>query len=251
MNAKKVWVLVFVALIAIVLAVLGKLMGIGGKNDFLIAGDGVKIAYDWYSTAEDAKGYVALAHMMPATKESWRDFAVFLQERGYSSIAIDLRGHGKSEEGPNGFLKFSDEEHQKSILDLSAATDFLKQQGALEGDIKIIGASIGANLALQYLADNFQIKSAVLLSPGLNYRGIETEPLIQKLQAGQKVLLVASEDDVRSGGNAVSMSKRLYDLAPSGVDKKLEIFKTGGHGTGLFESAEKNLAEIILGFLEK
>ena len=117
---------------------------------FLKTSDGIKIAYDLYDVA-DPKGYIILAPMMPATKESWRDFANFTQKQGYSSIAIDLRGHGQSEGGPNGYENFSDNDHQKSIRDIEAAVEFLKNKGARPDRIILVGASIGANLSLKYL----------------------------------------------------------------------------------------------------
>lgn len=212
---------------------------------YLKTSDGVNVVADLYTPAEP-RGWLVLIHMMPATKESWGDLAKEFQGLGYESIAIDLRGHGESDGGPNGYKNFPDSEHQKSILDLEATVDYLiKERGAAADKISFIGASIGANLALQYLSEHPEFKKAVLLSPGLDYRGIKTEPMVKKLKAGQKVLLVSSRND---GSNA-SESQKLYDLMPAGVEKEIKIYETAGHGTTMLEK-EPELSQFIADFLQ-
>lgn len=212
---------------------------------FLTTKDGIKIAADLYP-AEHPVGWLVLTHMMPATKESWKNLAAELQKAGYEGLAIDLRGHGESEGGPNGFTKFSDAEHQKSILDLEAAIDYLiKSRKATSDKIVFIGASIGANLSLQYISERPESKTAVLLSAGLNYRGIATEPLAKKLKAGQKIFFASVRDD---NGNA-GENQKLYDLIPVGVKKEIKIYETGGHGTDILKN-HPELENLIIEFLK-
>src|SRR3989344_6639327 len=215
---------------------------------FFIAKDGVKIAADFYN-AENPAGWCVLIHMMPAVKESWRDFAMELQKYNYESLAIDLRGHGESDFGPNGYLDFSDEKHQKGILDLEAAIDYLiKEKRAIPDKIILIGASIGANLALQYIQEHPEFKAGILLSPGLNYYGIETEPLVKNLKSGQKVFFISSKDDERSGGNNAEMNQKLYDLTPVEVKRKIQIYETAGHGTDILKNNQE-LTKVIINFI--
>jgi len=203
------------------------------KKIFIITSDKVNISANLY-TANNPIGWCVLIHMMPAVKESWRDFAIELQKHNYESLAIDLRGHGESDGGPNDYLDFSDEEHQKSILDLSVAVDYLiKERGATPDKIILIGASIGANLALQYIKEHPEFKTAVLFSPGLNYKGIETEPMVKNLKSEQKVFFISSKDDERSGGNNAEMNQKLFDLTSAEVKKQIKIYETGGHGTDI------------------
>ena len=216
---------------------------------FLIAKDGVKIAADFYNI-ENPAYWCVLIHMMPATKESWRDLAAELQKNNYESLAIDLRGHGESDAGPNGYLNFSDKEHQKSILDLEAAVDYLiKERGATPDKIILIGASIGANLALQYIKEHLEFKIAVLFSPGLNYKGIETEPMVKNLKSEQKVFFISSKDDERSGGNNAEMNQKLFDLTSAEVKKQIKIYETGGHGTDILKTYPE-LKDKIIEFLK-
>jgi len=210
--------------------------------------DKVKIAYDWYP-AEKPAGYLLLIHMMPATKDSWRGFAGEMQRAGYASLAIDLRGHGESDGGPEGYKNFSDAEHQKSIWDLDAGVKFLIEQGAKPDRITLIGASIGANLALWYLVEHPQIKCAVLLSAGENYRGIAAVPFAKKLSLGQRLLLIASRDDVRSGGDVASFNEEFAKSVPAKAEAKLIIYETGGHGTELLGEATPEIKKFIVDLL--
>lgn len=211
---------------------------------FLKTSDGVNIAYDLYEVP-DSNRWLILVHMMPATRESWKEFAELGQKNNTASLAIDLRGHGQSTGGPDGYLKYTDADHQKSILDLDAAVNFLKNKGARAENIVIVGASIGANLALQYITQHPEIKRAVLLSPGFNYRGIETQPLAKKLQSGQAIWLVAAEDDQRSGGNAGEIAKALYQLVPENVERRGTVFKKGGHGTEIFKAVPELMEKVL------
>lgn len=216
---------------------------------FLTTDDGVKIAADLY-LVEKPLGWLILTHMMPAIKESWRGFAGDLQNLRYESITIDLRGHGESSGGPDGFLNFSDLEHQKSILDLKAAVNYLmKKRGATPDKISFIGASIGANLSLQYIANppdsGQEFKTAILLSPGLNYRGIKTEPMVKNLKSDQKIFFVSAKDD----GNNAEENQKLFDSTPANVQKKIQIYETGGHGTDILENQPK-LKNLIIEFLK-
>lgn len=195
-------------------------------------------------------GWLLLAHMMPATKESWNDFAKEMQGLGYESLAIDLRGHGESEGGPNGFAQFTDAEHRASIHDLEAGWQFLQGRGAVPDKTVVIGASIGANLGLQFLTEHPEISGGVLLSPG-DYKGIDSGVLVKKLGADQKLLLVASKLDERAGGNNAAQNQEYYNLASQVKNRHLIIFDGPGHGTDFFGlKDEYDLTKAIKKFLE-
>ena len=153
-----------------------------------------------------------------------------------------------SEDSPETGQAVKAKECQKSILDLNAAVEFLKKQKADPKNIYFAGASIGANLSLQYLAKNPEFKKSILLSAGLNYHGIKAEEPIQQLKSDQKVLLVAAKDDQRSGGNNAEMNQKLKELAPK--NSELIIYETGGHGTDLLK-AHPELQEKIVQFLTR
>mgnify|MGYP001584705412 CR=1 FL=1 len=213
----------------------------------LTTNDNIKIAANLYGV-ENPVGWLILVHMMPSTKESYADLAERLQNLGYESLSIDLRGHGESDEGPNGYFNFSDSQHQKSIFDLGATVDYLmKTREARPDKIVFIGASFGANLLLQYISEHAEFKTAVLLSAGLNYRGVKTEPLVKNLKIGQKVFFISSRDD---DDNSQENSE-LYQLLPDEVkkDSEIKIYDSGGHGTDMLEN-QPDLIGLIVEFIK-
>lgn len=239
---------------------------------FLTTQDGINIAANLYSIKKPI-GWLVLLHMMPATKESWHNFAIEAQKVGYESIAIDLRGHGDSrlraQTNANltptnanilDYKNFSDEEHQKSILDIQTTVDYLinphtkqsygveiNKHNATPEKITFIGASIGTSLSLQYITENPKFKTAILLSPGLNYRGIKTELFAVKIKPDQKVFFISTKDDyVRQNAE---QTQKLYDLILANKNKKIKIYETGGHGTDILNN-QQELINLIIEFLK-
>lgn len=204
--------------------------------------DNVAIVGGYYSPENASSRGLLLLHMMPADRASWRIFAEKMQAKGFHVLAIDLRGHGESQGGPDGYKRFSDSGHQASRWDAEAGADFLRTRGAAE--IYLGGASIGANLALQYLAEHPEANAAFLLSPGLDYRGAKTKPAAEALRAGQAVFYAASQDDSYSAETV----KELFAATPSGAGKELKMFDLAGHGTAIFER-EPEFMETIAAWL--
>ncbi len=210
------------------------------SDDILIAGD--------YYPGIGVKG-VVLLHMMPATKSSWERFAPLLVQAEYHVLAIDLRGHGESTGGPDGYKDYSDEEHEASIQDIVAAVDFLKQKGVDEHAIVLIGASIGANLALAFLAVHADITAAVFLSPGTKYPGVDGLHAIKSISAPRRLLFVTSKDDVGSYGSNYDMNVELMAAVQEGVEKKFLVYSAAGHGTNMFGKEEPDLSKEILSWV--
>ena len=199
--------------------------------------DGVEI-YGLYTESENwIAPAVLLLHMMPAAKESWSQFQEELREAGFQSLAIDERGHGESvwKDGERiDYKNFTDTEQQEKILDVEAAMRFLSEQSVESGQTAIAGASIGANLALQYQAEHKEIKATVLLSAGIDYKGIKTELLAERVLPEQSVYLAGAKGDVRSSGaSCADAAKALYSLLPS-KNKKITVFEGKEHGTDMF-----------------
>ncbi len=207
------------------------------ESVFFLTEDGVTIAGDWYSS--DGDRFALLLHMMPATKESWATLAERLVEQGISCLAIDLRGHGASTNGGAlDYHAFSDAEHQASVKDVEAAFAFLESKGATAENTRMLGASIGANLAINFAAAK-GMPVVVALSPGLNYHGVKTADAVRALRQGQQVLLVASDDDTESAeGSAL-----LHSMNPS---RALLLVRNGvGHGTRMLEADPELTDELV------
>ncbi len=182
-----------------------------------------------------SKGAVLLLHMMPADRTSWGALQTALVERGVASLAIDLRGHGESLiQGDRrlDYQTFQDEDHQASLLDVDAALTWLAHRGHPAGSVALVGASIGANLALVTAAHITAIPAVALLSPGENYRGVQTFEAARQLAPTQAVWAAASQGDDQQ---SFDDTRRILDLVKSS-DKSFHPYTSAGHGTILFQT---------------
>jgi pimeloyl-ACP methyl ester carboxylesterase len=204
--------------------------------------DGWEIHATYWPVGE-GKPAAVLLHMLIADRHSYDDFGAKLAAAGFNVLALDSRGHGDSLK-QNGKIKrytvFDDAAHKSSLLDVAAAKDFLAQKGADTSKLVVVGASIGANFALNYGADDADVRAVVLLSPGLNYHGVETTAAMGKY-GGRAAYLVASDDDKYS---AESIGK-LHEIAGGAAFK---MFEDAGHGTKIF-GAEPSFEDALVDWL--
>jgi alpha-beta hydrolase superfamily lysophospholipase len=210
----------------------------------LTTDDGVTIVGTLYPAGQQDAPAVLLLHMMPATKESWAHFAPLLQKRGFQVLAIDERGHGESTQQGDAVLnyrEFSDEEQQAKMLDVVAAKTFFTERGVSPEQFFVAGASIGANLAIQYLVHNPEAKAGFALSPGYNYMGIEILPLVEQLTPKQALYMAAAQDD-----SGVPDSYKAVEGTATAARAHIKhtIFAHGGHGTDIFAEHPEFMEEL-------
>ncbi len=153
----------------------------------LRASDGVAVAATVYDAPSTPAPAVVLVHMLTRTKEDWRPLAERLQAAGITALAIDLRGHGQSEGSAAPAAAMA--------LDVRAALSWLAGRPEVTtGAVAIVGASIGASLALLAAADAPAVRGVALLSPASDYRGVRLDAAGRKY-GPRPLLLVASSED--------------------------------------------------------
>ncbi|MBW3023004.1 alpha/beta fold hydrolase [Candidatus Woesearchaeota archaeon] len=189
--------------------------------------DEVKIVGTFYEGGSDG---ILLLHKLNSNRNEWTDFALKLQNMGYSVLTIDFRGHGDSD---GDWKEFSEEDFNAMTLDVEASVRYMKKRNVT--NITIMGASIGANIALNY-AVGHGIKKIVLLSPGLNYRGVETED-VAKSYEGSMLIAVSNEDKY-----SLDSSKVIY--AVTKAKKELKIYEGAAHGVAMLEGTDLSSAII-------
>jgi len=195
----------------------------------LRAADGVAIAATVYDAPGSPAPAVVLVHMLTRTKEDWRPFAERLQAAGITALALDLRGHGQSEglAAPASAM----------ALDVRAAVSWLAARAEVRaGAVAIVGASLGASLALLTAADVPTVRGVALLSPALDYRGVRIEAAAKKYGSRPMLLAVSSEDPyalrtVRAltGEDQPAREQRISTLSAHGshlVDRDPEVAAT-------------------------
>jgi dienelactone hydrolase len=204
--------------------------------------DGVVIRGTYYPPSSSSAPALLLTHMLRKNRESWVEFARFAQERGFAVLAIDLRGHGESTQSKRGTIRessFVEADFAAMKLDVAAAVQWLRRRPEIvPREISLVGASIGANVALNYAAEDSLIAAVVLISPGETYRGVQAGPAL-KAYGPRPVLLTAAEDD-----NYSLVSVRKLEPLAAGI-KLVQVFPEGGHGTYLLESRPELRAMIL------
>jgi pimeloyl-ACP methyl ester carboxylesterase len=198
----------------------------------LTAEDGTRIHAQPHMTAGATQG-VVLVHMLGREHSDWRFLVDRLSSAKVSSIAIDLRGHGKSDKAGTDLVNA---DFLAMRQDVAAAATWLRAHGV--DQVSCVGASIGANLCARAGAADPQMVNLILLSPGLNYKGITSGDALAEY-GDRPVLIVAAEDDRFSARSAM----HLEQLAKGQVH--FELFTEAGHGTRMLTRAPSLEGQIV------
>ncbi len=198
--------------------------------------DGVTLVGTYYAPAGTAAPGLVLIHMVDGRRTDWNSLAAILQGQGYAVLSLDLRGHGESS-GTQEWGKMAD--------DVTVAYRFLSGQPEVDpAHLALVGASIGANLALNFAASEPAVKSLVLLSPGLDYRGVKTEAAM-KAYGARPVLFIASKTDTYAAQSVDALAK----LA-QGKKQQVQTYENAGHGTQMLGQAD-GLEDLVLNWLQE
>ncbi|MBD3259988.1 alpha/beta fold hydrolase [Candidatus Woesearchaeota archaeon] len=210
------------------------------SNIMLKTEDGIDIGATYYKPLVEAPKAAILLHMLNKDRFTWEPFAERLQEEGYAVLAVDLRGHGESI-NQGRWQEFNEMDFNSMVNDAKVAKKYLEKQTDAR-DYAMIGASIGANVALNYAAADDDIDAVVLLSPGEDYRGISVIGAVNMY--GERPLLIAAsrEDDY-----AYKSSNKLSLLAEKPTFRK---FQDAGHGTDMLAKIP-GLDSLILTWLDE
>ncbi|HLE83991.1 MAG TPA: alpha/beta fold hydrolase [Thermoanaerobaculia bacterium] len=213
----------------IVAAVLSACGAAAAEPVSLVAEDGGVVHADRYGTGAH---WVVLVHGARFDKASWGSQARALAEAGFSALAIDLRGYGRS--GPR---EGSDLLHPGYPLDVLAAVRFARAEGA--ETVSLVGGSLGGWAAGQAAVDARpgEIDRLVLLA----HASLD-EP--ERMQ-GRKLFVVA-RGDVR-GENVPRLPdiQEQFERAPE--PKELLVLDGAAHAQHLFatDQGERLMREIL------
>lgn len=191
---------------------------LAGQDVTLKTSDGQSLHATIEKSAGSKKG-VVLVHMEGRSSEDWQYVGEHFARSGLATIAPDLRGHGK-----NGVRDLSDADYKAMTADVAAAIGWLRQQGAEQ--VSCVGASLGANLCLQAAATDPGVVNVVMLSPGLNIKGVTSNDALPGY-ADRPLLLISSQQDI-----AGVRSAELLEKSAQG-QKHLEVVGAEGKGTRL------------------
>lgn len=126
-------------------------MGIGASNVTILS-DGLHLA-GWWMPAEpgaaNASTTIILVHGVSSQMgKPVRMWAPFLHAAGYSLLAFDLRNHGASDDGPNGYVTYGVREADDVIAATAWVQDHAADLGVDPDRIVLYGMSMGAATVL-------------------------------------------------------------------------------------------------------
>ncbi|MFH0954644.1 MAG: alpha/beta fold hydrolase [Candidatus Micrarchaeota archaeon] len=197
--------------------------------------DGVVIVADFLTS--DSSKAVILVHQLGSSKEAFSVLADLFNENGFAVLSLDLRGHGESagKKSLSSPERLTPADFQDMNWDLSGARNFLTKKGFSE--FYIVGASIGANLAIIFPSENEGFKAAVALSPGEDYKSLQ--PLSFAEKTAVPTLLVASSDDSYSFESCQKLD------AVFAAEHEFYRLQNVGHGTYMLNLWPKLSQKIV------
>ncbi len=220
----------------------------------LTTGDRVELAVTYYPPRKPGKDVVpvVLLHQFKGSRRDYVELAKILQNAGHAVILPDLRGHGRSTSMVGSTQRIEADrltlpQLQRMVLDdMEHVNRFLWERNNA-GDFNvnklcIVGAEMGASVALLYAARDWDIrpygtmqlgqfvKGLVLISPEWSFKGLTLQPAMRHpgVRSDISVLVV-------SGGRnpaSVREAKRIYDMfkphhpepAPNRVAEDKDLF---------------------------
>jgi len=195
------------------------------------AADGTALQARYYAPSARPAPAALLIHQAGGRQQDWDPLIEPLRVAGYAVLTFDLRGHGSS----GGQADWA-----QMPGDVQAALRLLSELSGVDpSQIVTIGASVGANLALNACGDLVGCAATVLLSPGLDYHGLTTAPAIPRL-GNRPLLIVASENDNNNPADSV-----MLDSLATSSDRQLIVYPAAGHGTQMFAAQPELAARIV------
>jgi alpha-beta hydrolase superfamily lysophospholipase len=160
---------------------------------------------------------VVMVPMLGRPKDDWQAVGDRFAAAGISALAIDLPGMGLPGDAA-ALAGWSD--------DVRAAVAYLGSRPAdvRPGSLGVVGASLGANLAVVAAAADLSVRSLALVSPSVDYRGVRIEQPLRQYGA-RPALLVASLHDPYAARSVRELAED-----PPGT-RQMRWSETAAHGS--------------------
>lgn len=175
---------------------------------------GFEMKWNLEKQADDTEvpyaGTVIVLHGIYAAKEAMLHWALYLAERGYRCVLVDLRGHGEST--GDRITYGAIETH-----DLKLLLDELQRRGLAGDHVGVLGISYGASIGLMLAAQDDRVATVVGLQPFADAR----EAVPEFVRASfPKIAAKLSEDDF---SQALIRAEKLGSFSWTTVDVRQAV----------------------------
>jgi pimeloyl-ACP methyl ester carboxylesterase len=212
--------------------------------------DGFKL-YGWLDKPQSSKKATPLilfAHQFGSDHSSWREIAKKFNAKGYATLLVDLRGHGKSiyQKGKENkiisALKLSEiktavTQSDKKVgfakipQDLMDWLEFVSEDKLLDIDnLYLFGASLGAGSVIPLL-NEYDAKALVVISTGGLASLKEDTDMALSTSMAKELFIVAKNDPLGA-------KERTLAYVQSSILGTALIVSGDGHGTVLLPQVE-------------
>ena len=221
--------------------------------------DGFKL-YGWLDKPTSAKKsapVILFAHQFGADHTIWNDLAQKFNAKGYATLNVDLRGHGKSivQNGKeNRVITDTRLDHIREALtqsdakvafkkipsDLMAWIELLSEDDFIDTDrLYLFGSSLGGGSIVPLLSE-YEVKGLVSISGG-RLAALAEETDMALSMSMTKQLYIAAKDD------PLGAAQRSIEYAKKAISGTAIIISGDGHGTVLLPQVEEYIFAFMSG----
>ena len=219
--------------------------------------DGFKL-YGWLDKPQNSKEetpIILFAHQFGAEHSSWSSIAKKFNDKGYATLSVDLRGHGKSiyqNDKENKVItspKFSElkvalAQSGKKVgfknipQDLMDWLEFIGEDESLDmEDLYLFGSSLGAGSIIPLL-NEYDAKALVAISTG-SLEALKEETDMALSTSMTKELFIAAKND------PIGAQVRSLEYTQKSILGSAIILSGDGHGTVLLPLVEEYIFTFI------
>ena len=201
----------------------------------------------YYAQNDKPDTGIILLHQLGSERSSYDSLIPLLHKEMPNAdiLAIDMRGHGESTNIAT-YSKFKlAGDYRAMTKDVQGASEYLAFNRQIIGNYYVVGASIGSTTAINYAAEDSAIQRVVMLSPGMNYKGVDITKSLEDYR--KRLLIVAAEFD----SSAIDAQTAYTTSKSDSALKSLKIYKgMSAHGTDMFAETNGELENQIVSFLK-
>jgi alpha-beta hydrolase superfamily lysophospholipase len=219
--------------------------------------DGFKL-YGWLEKPKNAKKatpIILFAHQFGADHAMWNSIAKEFNDKGFATLSVDLRGHGKSisqNDKENKVVTDARMDHIKEALvqsdkkvgfanipqDLRAWLELVGEDDSIDMEnLYLFGSSLGGGCVIPLLSD-YDVKALVTLSAG-GLQALADDTEIALSTSMTKELFIAAKND------PLGAAKRSLDYTQKSISGTALIISGNGHGGVLLPQVKHFIFSFI------
>jgi pimeloyl-ACP methyl ester carboxylesterase len=223
----------------------------------IVSEDGFKL-YGWLNkptAIEKPSPIIVFAHQFGSDHNIWNELVEKLNAKGFATLNVDLRGHGKSiyQNGKkNKIIIEPSIDHIKSALlqsdknisfdkipaDLIAWIDLISEDETLDMDkLYLFGSSLGAVSILPLLSE-YEVKGLISISAGKSKKLTQDIDMALATSMTKSLFIASKNDPLGAANNSI-------EYANKSILGTSLIISDNGHGTVILPKVEHYIFSFI------